>query len=502
MGCILNKEKIRQIKDIESRAYPPHMRTYEDIETPEDVKDYVDCDGDAFCHVEDGWYMLGCNGPSEVYVADLASARPLSFVDMNKVTTILRSMGEKTITAECRHSTSYRLIKLLEKRGVIEVMNDTFSHNWGSEAMREVEFRFRPQGFREWLEMNESMVHETLDPQIKTRLLRAKVGDEARKQEVIKAMDDEPAPYSAKAAFDRFNREMGTVPEPKGPASGGDVSSKADEIANGHHIEKYKQMLVSKQITAPMLYSLAFFAARGENEQNLDLIAKEMAELPKELRVKISFLNVPKITLGGTTSAFEDRMRFSGAVHTLAQSAVDHSQSAGSKLEFDPKIDIRPERQRDLVAEGGGIWIYRGSDPTMCRVYGKGGGKGGDSPWCVAQTSNTHHYFSYRLEYGQTQYFIFDTNKSADDPARRVNPGVAPAGNYSEWVDLRNSHNNDKDGNGFGVNGYTSIAQYKEYLAGNLGMSVEQLDTAMAPEPVSESEIKLKKYLDDYAAAS
>jgi hypothetical protein len=103
----------------------------------------------------------------------------------------------------------------------------------------------------------------------------------------------------------------------------------------------------------------------------------------------------------------------------------------------------------------------------------------------VSQTSNTHHFFRYRLENGQTQYFIFDTNKSANDTARRVNPGVAPEGNYSEWVDMKNEHKDDPDGNGFGINGYQSINQYKEYLAGKLGKSVEELDQIMVPEPVT-----------------
>jgi hypothetical protein len=174
------------------------------------------------------------------------------------------------------------------------------------------------------------------------------------------------------------------------------------------------------------------------------------------------------------------------------------NKGKGGRLYFDPKVDVRPDRHKDLLVDGtkGGIWIYKGSNPAMCRLYGK------ETTWCIASSTSTLHYFDYRINNGQTQYFIFDTNKDKDDPARMTNPGVAPEGQYSEWVDLRNNHSDDEDGNGFGINGYSSIADYKDYLAGKIGISVDKLDSLMAPEPVTDAEKRLKKYLDDYARAS
>lgn len=112
--------------------------------------------------------------------------------------------------------------------------------------------------------------------------------------------------------------------------------------------------------------------------------------------------------------------------------------------------------------------------------------------------NQTTYYFQYRHEHKQTQYFIFDTNKSEDDPARMVNPGVAPEDEYSEWVDLKNNHTDDKNGNGFGVSGYSSIEEYKKYLSSTLGISMEQLDNILKPEELKKEEILLKNYLRAY----
>ncbi len=475
-------------------AYPPHMRMYSDFETLEDVEDYAECDGAPFCHVDEGWYILGCDDPGEAYVADLASARPLGFAEVNKIIGVLRGFGNKPITASCRQSTSYRLLHLMEKRGVIKILEDRHGNNWGGEVMREVKFKVNPQGFKEWL-----TITEALDPKVKERLERVSekiFPDREALKKLIDDMEREPRIVPPAEAFNRVNQASG----------GGQVSptTKTDQT-----LEKFKRMVShpsaamnefqseysAGRIKTPELLSLAFFHSKGADDAKLRLLASEMSRLDPKWRERILFKDKPEISSGeGAPVSFDDINRFSDAVHQLEGLSTDFTK----KIHFDPKRDISPESQKNLVAKGGGIWIYKGPNPSMCRTYGK------NTPWCIASSTSTQHYFNYRVEHGQTQFFIFDDNKSNDDPARITNPGIAPEGEYSEWVDLRNTHGPDPDDrrNEFGINGYKSIADYKKYLAGRLGKTIEELDAVLVPEPVTDEEKKLRKYLSDYENAT
>jgi hypothetical protein len=104
--------------------------------------------------------------------------------------------------------------------------------------------------------------------------------------------------------------------------------------------------------------------------------------------------------------------------------------------------------------------VFKGHRPNICRILGK------NQRWCISSGTSAAHWFSYRIQHHQTQYFVFDFNKDENDPARYVNPGVAPKGMYSEWVDAENKHAPDPDArrSQVGINGYKSINEYKKYL--------------------------------------
>jgi hypothetical protein len=161
MSCQIDQQKLDRIKDIERKAYPKFMYAYQDVETPEQAYDEIECNGDYFCHVDNGWYMLGCND-SEVYVEDLASIRPLGFTELNVILNILRQFGDKFITADCRFSTSYRLLKLAERKKLIEIFEEQ-PWKWGPETMYELKFKVKPiqklecNTFSEWFYVEEGL---------------------------------------------------------------------------------------------------------------------------------------------------------------------------------------------------------------------------------------------------------------------------------------------------------------------------------------------------------
>jgi len=344
--------------------------------------------------------------------------------------------------------------------------------------------------FREWL-----FLCEALDPATRASLEKADTRRFPDREFLKRAIEDMDAEREVIPAPDAWRR-LNALAASQGMVVGKEEAAlkKLSELMprGTQEVDRFVQMWRSGGITAAELYSLGFFAARGARRNELDALARDIAALPANWRKRINFSDRPEISTDNGLSKFEDISDFSSALHSLAVAPL----AADKNLEFDPKTDIRPERRKDLVIEGGGIWVYKGPDPTMCRLYGKGGkskDSPNESPWCVAQTSNSHYYFQYRIDRGQTFYFIFDTNKDANDPARRVLAGVSDEPEDEEWSDM---DNNQK------INGHGGVEQYKRYLAGKLGVGVHELGNKMAPVPATKAEEMLKWYLDAYTDAA
>ena len=162
MSCNLDLKKLMRIKEIEKKVFPEHMRQYEDIESMDDVDELTeDCYGEFFCHVENDWYILGCNSGDKVYVDDFSSVKSLGLPELYAVVRLLRSFGDKIIEADFRQSTSYRLIKMAEKKKIVEIIDET-PWNWDGEKMSEITFKILPPvgvgTFKEWLAGKEMLV--------------------------------------------------------------------------------------------------------------------------------------------------------------------------------------------------------------------------------------------------------------------------------------------------------------------------------------------------------
>ena len=490
MSCLFNKINLNKIKEIERKAYPSFMWQFQDLETPEDAKDEVDCDGEFFCHIDNGWYMLGCNGSSEVYIEDLASSRSLGFPELNTILRILKGFGNKVITADCRSSTSYKLLKLLEKKGSIEILEEE-PWNWESEKMYELKFKTKPESFKEWL-----LMMEFLDPDTKGRLEKISPRNIPNRDELerlIKQMEDEPTLVSPRDAFTRLKAI--SIDAPKSATRVDPTIQKANSMLPnpGPVLLGLQKDYENKLISNPELLTLTYLKANGATDDQINNAAQEIKALSPNIRKDLIMFkdNKPSVKTPNGVVEIQDMLHFSTSLHSLSAQGVDFSK----KLQFDPKTDVRPDRQRDLLIAKNGIYIYRGDSPASCRLYGR------ETPWCIASSSSTYHYFSYRHENKQTQYFIFDTNKDKDDPARMVNPGVADPDGYSEWVDLDNQPERDENGNGFRIKGYSSIDDYKKYLVNKLGVSMEHLDEMLKPTELTDAEIKLKDYIDRYKNA-
>jgi hypothetical protein len=291
--------------------------------------------------------------------------------------------------------------------------------------------------FKEWL-----LLSEALDANTKNLLTKAKAPQD-QLDAFIKELEDEPTLIDNKTAFQRFQAKFNIQKKDK----------PKDEDAQRKHFATIPNTSEEE------LQTYDYY--KNENKDSL----KEMMELLRKfIEKKIITLkienNIPVIyrntTQGSQKLETPDFTRFMSSLHGI-QGSLEKYKGKGNY--FNP-IEEELNHQQNLVAKGNNIWVFKGHAPDVCRIYGKG------HPWCISSSTSAAHWFTYRIRYHQTQYFVFDYNKDEDDPARYVNPGVSPEGMYSEWVDARNRHNTDPEdrNSDVGINGYNSINEYKKYL--------------------------------------
>jgi hypothetical protein len=309
------------------------------------------------------------------------------------------------------------------------------------------------------------VLSETLDDMTKGALEKY----QAPKDELaafIKELEDEPDLIDRKAAFARLAQRFPPIKQ------------KPVKQEDGR-IKLYKDKLNANQITKPEFDTFMLFIG----ESNKDLVTEAMNLLRRFVSNDIITLEVKNnkiyITKDNETKEFSDFTRFESELHSIEGSLTQYKQKSGM---FDPIIGEKKYRN-NLVAKGENVWVFKGDAPDLCRVFGK------NQKWCISSSSSVTHWFNYRINFHQTQYFVFDFNKDENDPARYVNPGVAPKEKYSEWVDARNEHSTDPENreSHVGINGYTSINQYKRYLVSK-GIP-ESIWTTTAPD-VWENDLK------------
>jgi hypothetical protein len=291
--------------------------------------------------------------------------------------------------------------------------------------------------FKEWL-----ILSEALDANTKNLLAKAKAPQD-QLDAFIKELEDEPTLIDKPTAFQRFQAKFVTKKD-----------KSKDEDAQRKHFATIPNT------TEEELQTYDYY-----KNENKDSLKKMMEQLRKFIDKKIIILKIEngkpflyRNTLQGSNKLdTPDFGRFTSQLDSI-QGSLEQYKSKGNY--FNP-IEEELNHQQNLVAKGNNVWVFKGHAPDVCRIYGKG------HPWCISSSTSAAHWFNYRIEHHQTQYFVFDYNKDEDDPARYVNPGVSPEGMYSEWVDARNTHDTDPEDSEseVGINGYKSINQYKKYLA-------------------------------------
>lgn len=131
------KKILRHIISIEARVYPPVYRQMQDIRSMKDLKEYCESKPHiiSWC---DGYCLF-----TKREVVDLCSITPIDFGIMHKISKRLRKFYKyREFAADLRQNTSYKLVKIMERRGVLEVVSDE-AYDWGGETFHEVKIKFR-----------------------------------------------------------------------------------------------------------------------------------------------------------------------------------------------------------------------------------------------------------------------------------------------------------------------------------------------------------------------
>ncbi len=317
--------------------------------------------------------------------------------------------------------------------------------------------------FKQWIKLLEAIA-----PDVKEIILKAKWP--ASKEEIdkaIKSIEDSPESYDKKQAFSFMQKQFG-------------LKSTEKQTITDPFLQEYKNKEQSKQITTEEFKTLQYF--QNGNKELLKEMMDDLRELISNNKITLIFDTKPKIKYNNEIlDDYQDLTQFLAILHTLKP----QSEQPASDENFQNPALLELKNQADLVAKSNNIWVFKGDDPIKCRIMGKG------QNWCISSSTSVQHYFNYRHDYGQTQYFIFDFNKAPYDSARYVNPGVAPEGEYSEWVDRRNNRATPQNNISFSVNGYNSLEDYLNYLKSN------GIDTNLfQADPISDYERKLKSFIN------
>jgi uncharacterized protein YbaA (DUF1428 family) len=314
--------------------------------------------------------------------------------------------------------------------------------------------------FKKWFYFTEA-----IDQNTEKALLQQKV-DANQLNDFINQLKNQPEPIDTRSAFAKLQEKFPILKKDK----------IFPEAPTDPFFKEYYDLLTKREITKPEYYTLLFFSK--ENRELLTSMMQSLRNLIQERKIELNFINnIPTIVYQKKAIPNKDFTQFNAMLHGIE--GQNTKKPSNNNLADPFFLEVSDKEKLVAKSADGTIWVFKATGPLDCRLMGKG------QSWCISSSSSAQWYFNYRHEHGQTQYFIFDFNKDEKDPARYVNPGVAPEDDDSEWVDTSNSPDD--------INGYSSIEEYKDYLKSK-GIDVG----VFVADPLTEEEELLKKSSENY----
>jgi hypothetical protein len=132
---------IELLRRIERSAYPPHMRQMQDVNSIRDLAEYCECRVSEVRVIEGpNYYVIVALKDECCEIVDMAATGRFNFFAV--VSQLKSIVGDREVTLDARASTSYPLVRLMERRGLI-VVQSCEEWDWDGETMYEMSLRVR-----------------------------------------------------------------------------------------------------------------------------------------------------------------------------------------------------------------------------------------------------------------------------------------------------------------------------------------------------------------------
>jgi hypothetical protein len=248
-------------------------------------------------------------------------------------------------------------------------------------------------------------------------------------------------------------------------------------------IEKFKEIdqTKDKRLLAPIATA---YSLNPNNMHDIYDVFGQLSMLINKGTIQQNITTDGKQIFNIGDKSFNGWLPFAEHVHGIAQ------MEAGEKYIKDiEKINVEGE---DVIWENDKFAIYDGRDVGKCIKYGEGSISGRGYRFCIGQRGSGMHQ-SYRDTQVSTFYYIFDKQRSLDDPLHmvvfdNVDPEFAKLNNQKIPVILTDANNTTGNIAQFG----NDAAAYVEYLKKN-NVPVEK----MMHVPHTEEEKIAAKLLKD-----
>ena len=136
----INEDKfidIEKLKAIEKRAYADTIYSQmQSFKTIDDLAEYCETSKeDVHILSGDDWYVILGEHEDYIEIVDMASTG--HNLPVNKVLAFMKSF-KKPFTMDARESTSYKLVKALDKANMLKIDKDD-EYMWGNEKFHDIE---------------------------------------------------------------------------------------------------------------------------------------------------------------------------------------------------------------------------------------------------------------------------------------------------------------------------------------------------------------------------
>ena len=136
----INEDKfidIEKLKAIEKRAYADTIYSQmQSFKTIDDLAEYCETSKeDVHILSGDDWYVILGEHEDYIEIVDMASTG--HNLPVNKVLAFMKSFN-KPFTMDARESTSYKLVKALDKANMLKIDKDD-EYMWGNEKFHDIE---------------------------------------------------------------------------------------------------------------------------------------------------------------------------------------------------------------------------------------------------------------------------------------------------------------------------------------------------------------------------